>query len=47
MIGETGDAQLARVARRLCIGDDRLPELRTVLAEQPPPRTRDVVTVWW
>ena len=25
----------------------RLPELRVLLTDQPPPRTRDVVTVWW
>jgi SAM-dependent methyltransferase len=47
MIGEHGDEQLARMARRLCIGDDRLQDLRSLLADQPPPRTREVVTVWW
>jgi predicted RNA methylase len=47
MIGETGDAQLARVARRLCLPADRTEELRHLLAEQPPPAARRVVTAWW
>jgi hypothetical protein len=47
MIGETGDDQLARVARRLCLPAERLNELRVALSERPPPVEREVVTVWW
>jgi SAM-dependent methyltransferase len=47
MIGETGDAQLARVARRLCLAADRTEELRHLLSQQPPPTDRQVVTAWW
>jgi hypothetical protein len=47
MIGESGDEQLARVARRLCLPAERLNELRDVLSHQPPPIEREVVTVWW
>jgi len=47
MIGESGGAQLERVARRLCIGPDRHDQLRNVLDATPPPVDRDVVTVWW
>lgn len=47
MIGETGDEQLERIARRLCLDPQRHDELRRVLAATPPPNNRDVVTVWW
>ena len=47
MIGETGYDAERRVARRLCLPAERLTELRAVLAETPPPKVRDVVTVWW
>lgn len=47
MIGETGDEQLARIARRLCLGPDRHDELKRVVDAQPPPIEREVVTVWW
>lgn len=47
MIGETGDQQLARVARRLCVGPNRHAQLREALDATPPPVQRGVVTVWW
>jgi SAM-dependent methyltransferase len=47
MIGEAGDDSALRIARRLCLSADRLPELRRVLAEFPPPTERAVVTLWW
>jgi Methyltransferase domain len=47
MIGETGDDQVARVGRRLCLPTARYDELRQLLTTIPPPRDRDVVTVWW
>jgi len=47
MIGELGDDRVARIARRLCVRPDRVPELRQLLAEIPPPGDREVVTVWW
>ena len=47
MIGETGDDAERRIARRLCLPAERLPELRSVLADLPPPNVRDVVTLWW
>jgi SAM-dependent methyltransferase len=47
MIGEGTDHQVARIARRLCLRDDRLPELRRVLEQAPPPTVREVVTFWW
>ncbi len=47
MIGETGDEQLAGIARRLCLPDTRRDELRRALAATPPPAERDVVTLWW
>ncbi|MBA2337906.1 MAG: hypothetical protein H0V96_09155 [Acidimicrobiia bacterium] len=33
--------------RRLCVGPDRDVEIRTLLAEHPPPDERDVATLWW
>jgi hypothetical protein len=47
MIGETGADQLARVARRLCLPRARHDELRQILASNPPPRERQVATIWW
>ena len=47
MIGETGDDQLARMARRLCLPSERHDELRALLDKVPPPTRRDVVTLWW
>ena len=47
MIGETGDNQVATIARRLCLSLDRYDELRQLLDTTPPPVERDVVTVWW
>jgi cyclopropane fatty-acyl-phospholipid synthase-like methyltransferase len=47
MIGETGDEQMARIARRLCLPEWRWDELRAVLRRRPPPVERQVVTVWW
>jgi SAM-dependent methyltransferase len=47
MIGEAGDEQTARIARRLCLSEWRWDELRAVLDRHPPPMEREVVTVWW
>jgi hypothetical protein len=47
MIGETGPDQLARVARRLCLPAARHEELRRLLVATPPPREREVATLWW
>ena len=47
MIGEGDDRRLERIARRLCLPRDRYDELRDVVAAQPPPAERDVLTVWW
>ena len=47
MIGETGPDQLARVARRLCLDPARHDELRRLLVAIPPPRERQVATLWW
>jgi SAM-dependent methyltransferase len=47
MIGESGDAQLARIARRLCLPAARHDELRRVLETTPPPPFRELVTLWW
>jgi len=47
MIGENDAAAVARIARRLCLPADRHHELARVLAQDPPPRERDVVTLWW
>ena len=47
MLGGTSEAQLARVARRLCLPADRTEELRRLLSQQPPPTDRQVVTAWW
>lgn len=47
MIGENDAAAVARIARRLCLPADRHHELARVLAQDPPPTERDVVTLWW
>ena len=47
MIGEGGEEAVARIGRRLCIGPDRYDELRGLLAAEPPPQDREVVTLWW
>jgi SAM-dependent methyltransferase len=47
MIGETGDQQTARIARRLCLPETRWDELQGVLSRRPPPPEREVVTLWW
>jgi hypothetical protein len=47
MIGENDAAAVARIARRLCLPADRHDELARVLARDPPPTERDVVTLWW
>jgi SAM-dependent methyltransferase len=47
MIGENDADGLARIARRLCLPAARYDELRRVVADVPPPATRDVVTLWW
>jgi len=47
MIGETGDDQVARVGRRLCLPAARHDELRQLLTTDPPRCDREVVTVWW
>jgi hypothetical protein len=47
MIGENDAAAVARIARRLCLPADRHDELARVVAQDPPPTERDVVTLWW
>jgi hypothetical protein len=47
MIGELGDDQVERIARRLCLRPERSAELRQLLATTPPPSNREVVTIWW
>jgi SAM-dependent methyltransferase len=47
MSGEAGGDPALRIARRMCLSADRLPELRGVLTEFPPPTRREVVTLWW
>jgi len=37
----------ALVAQRLCLPDERVGEVRDAIADQPPNRHRDVVTVAW
>jgi SAM-dependent methyltransferase len=41
------EAYVAWTRRRLCLPVDRQPEVRALLAAQPPPPTRQAVTVWW
>jgi SAM-dependent methyltransferase len=47
MLGEGGPHALDRLARRLCLPADRHHALRRLLDEHPPPKERDVVTLWW
>ena len=47
MTGEAGDDAVALLARRLCVGPDRHEELRRLMAAEPPPLDREVVTLWW
>jgi SAM-dependent methyltransferase len=47
MIGETGDQSLLRIARRLCLPPARHDELARLLAAIPPPRDREMVSIWW
>jgi hypothetical protein len=47
MIGENDADAVARIARRLCLSADRHDELARLLALDPPPKERDVVTLWW
>jgi hypothetical protein len=47
MIGENDADAVARIARRLCLPADRHDELARLLARDPPPTERDVVTLWW
>jgi len=45
--GENTEDIVKSMARRLCLTTDRHDELRPLLAEIPPPRERDVATIWW
>jgi SAM-dependent methyltransferase len=47
MVGESGTDQVARVARRLCLGPERHGQVRQLLTTIPPPTERDVATLWW
>jgi SAM-dependent methyltransferase len=47
MIGETGDESLERIGRRLCLPPARHDELRQLLVAVPPPREREMITLWW
>ncbi len=47
MIGETSNASVESLARRLCLPESRHDELRQLLAAVPPASTRDVVTICW
>ncbi|HVM00432.1 MAG TPA: class I SAM-dependent methyltransferase [Egibacteraceae bacterium] len=38
---------VAMVRRRLCVGPERDPEIRTLLDRFPPPGAREVATLWW
>jgi SAM-dependent methyltransferase len=40
-------AAFERLARRLCLGPDRHAELAALLRKAPPPRWRDLSTIWW
>jgi len=41
------DERAALVARRLCLADDRVPEVAAMILDLPPAQHRDVVTVAW
>lgn len=47
MIGESDAHAVARVARRLCVPAARHEDVRRVMALDPPPRARQVATLWW
>jgi SAM-dependent methyltransferase len=47
MIGESDSDQVARIARRLCLGPDRHADVRQLLETTPPPDAREVTTLWW
>jgi hypothetical protein len=47
MIGESDSDQVARIARRLCVGPDRHAEVQRLLETTPPPDSREVTTLWW
>ena len=47
MIGESDADRATRVARRLCVGPDRLGEVQRLLEVSPPPDVREVATLWW
>jgi Methyltransferase domain len=47
MIGESDADAVGRIARRLCLPPARHDELARLLALDPPPTERDVVTLWW
>lgn len=38
---------VSRIARRLCLPPERIPELEELLVITPPAPSRDVVTIWW
>ncbi len=41
------DERAALVARRLCLSEERIPEVRSLIADLPPAQQRDVVTIAW
>jgi 2-polyprenyl-3-methyl-5-hydroxy-6-metoxy-1,4-benzoquinol methylase len=41
------DDAVAMVRTRLCLSEDRDDDVRTALADEPPPRERDAVVLWW
>lgn len=47
MIGEQAAHGIERMARRLCLPEERHGELRQLIEETPPPADREVVTLWW
>ena len=47
LAARTDDEQLAFLRRRLCLGDERDDELRSVLADVGVPGLRPVATMWW
>jgi hypothetical protein len=46
-LGEDTSHGLESMARRLCLPAERHEELRRLLEKIPPPRDREVVTLWW
>ena len=47
MMGESGPERVARLGRRLCLPVARHGELRHLVDQYPPPRERELVTLWW